>query len=153
MEESYQLIEHLKLIEQQIQRMADNSFKVKNWALTVVGGALLYWLKEETPKDNMIWLWVLIIMATIIFWWLDAYYLALEKCYRELYVDRIHIFSKKHGSDRLGRWDELNFGIMFSHMMVVAEEIWLDVDLIRLEEITQKNFPNNQYVLSAILRP
>ena len=56
MEESYQLIEHLKLIEQQIQRMADNSFKVKNWALTVVGGALLYWLKEETPKDNMIWL-------------------------------------------------------------------------------------------------
>lgn len=79
MEESYQLIEHLKLIEQQIQRMADNSFKVKNWALTVVGGALLYWLKEETPKDNMIWLWVLIIMATIIFWWLDAYYLALEK--------------------------------------------------------------------------
>ena len=87
MEESYQLIEHLKLIEQQIQRMADNSFKVKNWALTVVGGALLYWLKEETPKDNMIWLWVLIIMATIIFWWLDAYYLSLEKCYRELYVD------------------------------------------------------------------
>ena len=55
--------------------------------MTVVGGALLYWLKEETPKDNMIWLWVLIIMATIIFWWLDAYYLALEKCYRELYVD------------------------------------------------------------------
>ena len=46
-QEDYQLIDHLKLIEQQIQRMADNSFKVKNWALTVVGGALLYWLKEE----------------------------------------------------------------------------------------------------------
>lgn len=85
--ETYKLIEHLKLIEQQIQRMADDSFKVKNWALTVVGGALLYWLKEETPKYNMIWLWVLIVMATIIFWWLDAYYLALEKCYRELYVN------------------------------------------------------------------
>ena len=28
----------------------------------------------------------------------------------------------------------------------------LDVDLIRLEDITHKNFPNNQYVLSAILR-
>lgn len=86
-QEDYQLIDHLKLIEQQIQRMADNSFKVKNWALTVVGGALLYWLKEETPKDNMIWLWVLIVMATIIFWWLDAYYLTLEKGYRKLYVD------------------------------------------------------------------
>lgn len=70
-----------------------------------------------------------------------------------VFDSRIHIFSKKHANDRLGRWDELNFGIMFSHMMVVAEELWLDVDLIRLEELSQKNFPNNQYVLSAILRP
>lgn len=70
-----------------------------------------------------------------------------------VFDSRIHIFSKKNTSDRLGKLNEVNFGIMFSHMMVVAEEIWLDVDLIRLEEITQKNFPNNQYVLSAILRP
>ena len=70
-----------------------------------------------------------------------------------VFDSRIHIFSKKHASDRLGKWDELNFGIMFSHMMVVAEELWLDVDLIRLDELSQKNFPNNQYVLSAILRP
>lgn len=70
-----------------------------------------------------------------------------------VFDNRIHIFSKKHTSDRLGRWDELNFGIMFSHMMVMAEELWLDVNLIRLDEISQKNFPNNQYVLSAILRP
>lgn len=70
-----------------------------------------------------------------------------------VFDSRIHIFSKKHSSDRLGKWDELNFGIMFSHMMVVAEELWLDVDLIRLEELSQKNFPNNQYVLSAIMRP
>ena len=41
---------------------------------------------------------------------------------------------------------------MFANMMVVAEEIWLDVDLIRLGDISQKNFPNNQYVLSAILK-
>ena len=53
----------------------------------------------------------------------------------------------------MGSLNEANFGIMFSHMMIVAEELWLDVDLIRLEEISQKNFPNNQYVLSAILRP
>ncbi len=41
---------------------------------------------------------------------------------------------------------------MFSHLMIVAEELWLDVDLIRLEDITHKNFPNSQYILSAILR-
>lgn len=69
-----------------------------------------------------------------------------------VYDNRIHIFSKKHSVEKLGKWDEINFGIMFANMMVAAEEMWLDVDLIRLEEITQRNFPNNQYVLSAILK-
>lgn len=46
----------------------------------------------------------------------------------------------------------MNFGIMFANMMVAAEELWLDVDLIRLGDISQKNFSNNQYVLSAILK-
>ncbi len=69
-----------------------------------------------------------------------------------VFDSRIHIFSKKNASDHLGKYNELNFGILFSHMMIVAEELWLDVDLIRLEEISQKNFPNNQYVLSAIMR-
>ena len=70
-----------------------------------------------------------------------------------VYDNRIHIFSKKHSLEQLRKWDEVNFGIMFANMMVVAEELWLDVDLIRLEDISQKNFPNNQYVLSAILKP
>lgn len=71
-----------------------------------------------------------------------------------VYDDRIHIFTKKHRTDQLGRyhWEEVNFGIMFAHIMIAAEEYWLDVDLIRLENISHKNFPNNQYVLSAIMK-
>ena len=69
-----------------------------------------------------------------------------------VYDNRIHIFSKKYSVEKLKKWDEVNFGIMFANMMVVAEELWLDVDLIRLGDISQKNFPNNQYVLSAILK-
>ena len=69
-----------------------------------------------------------------------------------VYDNRIHVFAKKHTVGHMGKYEEMNFGIMFSHLMVVAEELWLDVDLIRLEDITHKNFPNNQYVLSAILR-
>ena len=68
-----------------------------------------------------------------------------------VYDNRIHIFSKKHSVEKLRKWDEVNFGIMFANMMVAAEELWLDVDLIRLGDISQKNFSNNQYVLSAIL--
>jgi len=69
-----------------------------------------------------------------------------------VYDNRIHVFAKKHNLNHLGKYEEMNFGVMFSHLMVVAEELWLDVDLIRLEDITHKNFQNNQYVLSAILR-
>lgn len=69
-----------------------------------------------------------------------------------VYDNRIHVFAKKHNMNHLGRYEEFNFGIMFSHLMIVAEELWLDVDLIRLEDITHKNFPNSQYILSAILR-
>ncbi|MDD3218345.1 MAG: nitroreductase family protein [Lachnospiraceae bacterium] len=69
-----------------------------------------------------------------------------------VYDNRFHIFSKKHSVERLGKFDELNFGIMFANIMLVAEELWLDVDLIRLEDISQKTFSNNQYVLSAILK-
>ena len=85
-ENNYDLIEHLKLIEQQVQRMADNSFKIKNWAITIIGGGLLYWLKGDVAKQDRHWLIGLILLATCMFWWLDAYYLTLEKCYRELYL-------------------------------------------------------------------
>ena len=69
-----------------------------------------------------------------------------------VYDNRIHAFVKKKRTEQRKLLDELNFGIMFANMMVVAEELWLDVDLIRLEEISQQNFPNSQYVLSTILR-
>ncbi|MDD3340184.1 MAG: nitroreductase family protein [Lachnospiraceae bacterium] len=69
-----------------------------------------------------------------------------------VFDNRVHVFSKKHSTDRLKKWDELNFGILFAHIMIVAEELWLDVDLIKLEDISQKSFPNNQYVLSVILK-
>ncbi len=65
---------------------------------------------------------------------------------------RIHIFSRRGGVDRPGKYEELSFGAMFSHIAVASEELWLDVDLIRLENISQKNFKSSQYVLSAIVR-
>lgn len=67
---------------------------------------------------------------------------------------RIHIFSKKHQVGQMDRhrWEEIDFGSLLANMMVTAEELWLDVDLIRLENLTQKSFPSSQYVLSAVLK-
>ena len=64
----------------------------------------------------------------------------------------IHVFSRKTNMEHPKKWEELDFGVMFSHIAVASDELWLDVDLIRLENISQKNFRNNQYVLSAVIR-
>ena len=64
----------------------------------------------------------------------------------------MHIYCKKQKLEYLSKWNEINFGILFSHMMVAAEELWIDVDLIRLEEITHKQFSNSEYILSAVLK-
>jgi nitroreductase len=66
--------------------------------------------------------------------------------------EKIHIFSRKHLTNNLNRFDELNFGILFANMTITAEELWVDMDLIRLENLSQKEYPNNHYVLSAIIK-
>ena len=66
--------------------------------------------------------------------------------------NRIHTFSKKNSMDRPKRLVEFDFGAMFSHIAVASEELWLDVDLIRLDNISQMSFKTSHYVLSAIVR-
>lgn len=72
-----------------------------------------------------------------------------------VYENRFHIFSKKPvgGRHLFNKHNEINFGIMLANIMVAAEEIWVDVDLIKLNNITHKSLPNNQYVISVLMRP
>ena len=72
-----------------------------------------------------------------------------------VYENRIHVFSKKplHDKKLLNRFQEMNFGIMLANVMVAAEEVWVDLDLIKLNNITHKTIPNNQYVISILLKP
>src|SRR4051794_15044632 len=73
-------LEHLKLIQAVISRMAANSFVLKGWAVTLVTG--LAALAKADGNDDIAWisLGVLFVFAL-----LDGYYLALERAYRKLY--------------------------------------------------------------------
>lgn len=80
--EKEQKIKHLEFIEGAINRMASNSFAMKGWMLTIVA-ALLAIYADSNPKNS---LYILIaIFPTIMFWLLDAYYLYIERKYRDLY--------------------------------------------------------------------
>lgn len=70
------------------------------------------------------------------------------------YENRIHIFSKRAPAMARGRdkFNEFHFGVMLANVMVAAEQLWVETDLIRLDNITHIELPNNQYVFSLLIR-
>lgn len=74
------VIEHLKMIEGVIDRLARNSFALKGWSITLVTALLIF----ARVNENCLFLLIGLI-PVIFFWILDSYYLWLEKRFRELY--------------------------------------------------------------------
>ena len=83
MEESK--IRYLEMIQEVISRMANNSFSLKGWTVTLVVG--IFTLSGDTIETHF---WFLFI-PIIIFWGLDAFYLSKERSYRTLYKHAISL--------------------------------------------------------------
>lgn len=77
------LLKELDLISSCINRMANNSFLIKGWYVTILIGVLTIF----TSKDNykVFSLLIILLIITIIFGLMDMYYLYLEKKYRRKY--------------------------------------------------------------------
>ena len=83
--------QHLEFVQNVITRMASNSFQIKGF--TMVMATLLAGLWGESK--NILFLY-LVIPATIMCAFVDAYYLQLERKYRKLYsnsVDQLEVKS------------------------------------------------------------
>jgi len=70
-------LKEIEIIEDIISRMANNSFLIKGWTITLV---VISMLLSQEPKVRLF-----SIIPCIFFWGLDAYYLWLEKLYRALF--------------------------------------------------------------------
>ena len=71
----------IDLIQNCISRMAQNSFLIKGWALTVVTVVLALMEKNIDP----IYLCLVLFIPLMAFWYLDAFFLQTEKIYRKMY--------------------------------------------------------------------
>lgn len=82
----------IDLVQNCISRMANNSFLLKGWAVSLVAVILAIIHEKINPIQ------ISIILASIIlcFWYLDAFFLRSEKMYRELYKWIIIERSKKN---------------------------------------------------------
>jgi len=71
---------HLELIQGVIGRMAQNSFVMKGWAVTLVSAILVVAHKVAG------WEYLLVaLLPTFVFWGFDAFYLRQERLFRSLY--------------------------------------------------------------------
>ena len=77
-------LDYLKLIQDVISRMANNSFLLKGWSITLASGIFGLF----AINDIGFVYYQLFYLLLIVFWVLDSYYLRQERLYRGLY-DRV----------------------------------------------------------------
>lgn len=75
-------IKHLEMLQAVISRMANNSFLIKGWCITLVSALLALAAKDVKGMVFVAYLPVLM------FWWLDAFFLRQERLFRKLF-DRV----------------------------------------------------------------
>lgn len=71
----------IDLVQNCISRMANNSFLLKGWSISLISVilAIIY------EKINLIQISLILAIIILYFWYLDAYFLREERKYRKLY--------------------------------------------------------------------
>lgn len=119
-------IKHLELVQNIIARMANNSFMLKGWAVTLVAGIFALAGKDA---DKLYFL--VAYVPVVVFWGLDAYYLLQEKLYRSLY-DKVRVTEE----------DDIDFSLKitqeeyesddnsYSNCLISTTELWFYLPLL-----------------------
>ncbi len=71
------LFKEIDLVQGVINRMGNNSFLVKGWAITLVVASFLL--------SNVSYYHFIAFLPWLVFWYMDAFFLQTEKLYRTLY--------------------------------------------------------------------
>ncbi|WP_159394045.1 hypothetical protein [Streptomyces sp. NRRL F-5755] len=75
-------VKHLEFLNLTVTRLANNSFLIRGWAITLVGALAGVTISSERPALSLI-----SFIPTLGFWLLDFFYLHQERLFRQLYAD------------------------------------------------------------------
>jgi len=83
MENNKQTILHkeIDLIQECIKRMANNSFLIKGWTVTLI--AVVLALAKD--KVDFFYICLILLVPVLGFWYLDTFFLRTERMYRKMY--------------------------------------------------------------------
>ena len=84
MNDKEQVIKHLEITQGVINRLANNSFLIKGWSMTILAAAILFITKSNNHSDYLILLFIIPVAG---FWILDGYFLWQERLFRGIYED------------------------------------------------------------------
>lgn len=76
---------HLDFIHNTINRMSNNSFLIKGWTISIV--SVLFIFSDDKMNGEFLGI---AILAVVIFWYLNGFFLQQERKYRALY-DKVRI--------------------------------------------------------------
>ena len=82
--ESPSVQSYLGILQSVINRMASNSAGCKTWCITLVSAIIV--IIAGQGKPNYVWI---SLVPIVLFFFLDSYYLGLERRFRDLYNDFI----------------------------------------------------------------
>ena len=87
-------LQYLQMMQENITRMAGNSASAKTWLVTIVTG----FFALGCSITELDWWLLLAIIPTIAFWYIDAYYLRLERALRNREQEYINLLKDKEVS-------------------------------------------------------
>jgi len=96
--------QHLEFIEGIINRLGGNSFQIKGWNIALATAAVGFAASKDSHPSAA----ALAAIPSLALWFLDGYYLALERQFRDLYASAdagtTAPYSLTPGKLTLGRW-------------------------------------------------
>lgn len=130
--------QHMDMVQNIMTRMANNSFLIKGWSISLISAILIF-----ANKDNNSSYILITFLPALSFWVLDSYYLQLERKFRELYRDvqldyvnntsNVDLFSMNINKYKVASIPE----IMFS-LPIVPIHLVILVTIIAITTITFK---------------
>ena len=70
-----------------------------------------------------------------------------------VYSDRVYVFMKKEAFPQpklLLSMRNFDMGIMLCHIMIAAEEFWMNMETVTEEQYAKKNYKNGEYICTII---
>lgn len=99
-------VAHMNMVQQIITRMGNNSFMLKGWTIGIMV-AVFAFAGKDAHKAIMI-----TIIPLGVIWFLDSYYLTIERKYRALYEEI-----------RLKKESEITFDMNFNNVKLTMNNI------------------------------